>query len=60
MFKLPVLKRQDSVDVCISGFLWTIIFFKGAIHQYCFVYMKPFNFVNSQNDVNAILSCLGF
>ena len=29
---------------------------KGAIRQHCFVYIKPFNFVNSQNDVDAILS----
>ena len=29
---------------------------KGAIRQHCFVYIKPFNFVNSQNDFNAILS----
>ena len=33
--------------------------FKAAIHQYCFVYMKPFSFLNSQNDVNIILSCPG-
>ena len=33
---------------------------KGTIRQYCFVYMKPFNFMNSQNDVKAILSCPGF
>ena len=31
--------------------LWTL---KGAIRQYCFVYIKPFNFVNLQNDVDAI------
>ena len=31
---------------------------KEAIHQHCFVYIKPFNFVNSQNNVNAILSYL--
>ena len=30
--------------------------FKGAIRRYCFVYIKPFNFVNSQNDVDAISS----
>ena len=29
---------------------------KGAIRRYCFVYIKPFNFVNSQNDVDAITS----
>ena len=29
---------------------------KGAIRRYCFVYIKPFNFVNSQNDIDAILS----
>ena len=29
---------------------------KRAIHRHCFVYIKPFNFMNLQNDVDAISS----
>ena len=44
---------------CLMSFLNTkkmFDTFKGAICRHCFVYIKPFNFVNSQNDVDAISS----